>query len=357
MNDTGATPDFEDGTLSSAYRGRRDFLKIVGRLGLSAAWTALLEACSVNDTTLGAGGAALETKTIRLADVAAICLAPQYLAEDILKNEGFTDVQYVKGSLGPLTAVANADVDMSITFSGPLIIQVDKGDPITILAGIHAGCFELFGTDQIQAIGDLKGKTVAVLQLGSSQHVFLASMLAYVGLDPRKDINWVTHPSEESIQLLADGKIDAYMAFPPEPQELRAKKIGHVVVNSMMDKPWSQYYCCMLAANRQFMQKNPVATFQALKAILGATDICAIDPSRAARFLVDKGYTANYEYALEAMLQIRYNVWREYDPGDTLRFYGLRLHQVGMISNTPEDIIGRGTDWSFLNRIKAEPNG
>jgi hypothetical protein len=42
-------------------------------------------------------------------------------------------------------------------------------------------------------------------------------------------------------------KIDAFLGFPPEPQELRAQRIGHVLVNTATDRPWSQYFCCMLA--------------------------------------------------------------------------------------------------------------
>ena len=55
----------------------------------------------------------------------------------------------------------------------------------------------------------------------------------------------MTYPVDESMQLLADEKIDALMGFPPVPQELREKKIGHVIVNSRLDRPWSQYFCCM----------------------------------------------------------------------------------------------------------------
>ncbi len=69
-----------------------------------------------------------------------------------------------------------------------------RGTQIVILAGGHVGCFELFGTERVRAIHDLKGKTVAVLELGSPQHVFLASIAAYVGLDPRRDIHWVDIP-------------------------------------------------------------------------------------------------------------------------------------------------------------------
>ena len=55
---------------------------------------------------------------------------------------------------------------------------------------------------------------------------------AYVGLDPAKDIRWVTSASPKPMELFADGKIDAFLGFPPEPQELRARKIGHVIFNS-----------------------------------------------------------------------------------------------------------------------------
>jgi NitT/TauT family transport system substrate-binding protein len=153
---------------------------------------------------------------------------------------------------------------------------------------------------------------------------------------------------------MAEGKIDAYMALPPEPQELRAKKIGHVLVNSATDRPWSQYFCCMVAANREFIRKNPVAAKRALRAILKSTDVCALEPERTARFLVDKGYTKNYEYALGTLKEIPYGKWREYDPEDTLRFYALRMHEAGMIKSNPQKIIAQGTEWRFLRELKKE---
>src|SRR5262249_49355949 len=156
--------------------------------------------------------------------------------------------------------LASGQADISMQFSGPIITYVAAGKPLTVLAGVHVGCFELFGTEQVNTIGDLKGKTLAITQLGGPEHVFLASMMAYVGLNPIQDINWITLPRPEAQQQFTDRKIDAFLAFPPIAQELRAKKIGHVVVNSMMDKPWSQCFCCMATANRKFVQRNPVAT-------------------------------------------------------------------------------------------------
>jgi NitT/TauT family transport system substrate-binding protein len=300
-----------------------------------------------------------ETTTLKLVQIPGICQAPQYVAEELLRSEGFTEVQYVKreGGEGIEKALASGEADINMHFAAPIIIRVDAGDQVVILAGGHVGCFELFGTDRVRTIYDLKGKTVGVPAQESARYVFVASMAAYVGLDPHKDINWVTYPSAESMQLLAEGKIDAYLGFPPDPQELQAKHIGHVVVNSTLDRPWLHYFCCMVVGKRDFVQKHPVATKRALRAILKATDICGREPEQAARLLVDKGYTKNYDHALQALKEIPYGKWREYDPEDTLRFYALRLHEVGMIKSSPQKIIAEGTDWRFLNEIKRELKG
>ena len=209
----------------------------------------------------------------------------------------------------------------------------------------------------MRAIRDLKGKTVAVPEMGGSHHLFVASMAQYVGLDPRKDIHWAVHPPAESIRSWPKGRSMRSSAFPPVPQELRARKIGQLVVSSAADRPWSQYFCCIVSGNREFVRKHPVATKRALRAILKATDVCALEPARAAQLIVEKGFTPRYDYALQTMQEIPYNRWREYDPEDTVRFYALRLHELGLIKNTPQKIIAQGTDWRFFNALKKELKG
>jgi NitT/TauT family transport system substrate-binding protein len=222
-----------------------------------------------------------EVTTIRLAKIPGICIAPQYL-EDLLRVEGFTDVRYIPTQAGTEEAIktARGEIDVSMNFVGPTIISMDAGEPLVMLAGIHPGCFELFGNSRIRAIADLKGKSVGVLALGSGQHVFLASMATYVGLDPAKDINWVASTSPKPMELFADGRIDAFLGFPPEPQELRARHIGNVIVDSATDRPWSQYFCCLLTSNTDFVHKYPIATKRAVRAVLKGADLCVADPER-----------------------------------------------------------------------------
>ncbi|MDK1494160.1 ABC transporter substrate-binding protein [Sinorhizobium sp. 7-81] len=327
-------------------QSRRSFLASVaaaGAAGLTAAASFATEA-------------PLETSTIRLAKIRGICIAPQYVAEELLRLEGFRDIRYVmaEAGYGQSEKIARGDVDFSLNFAAPLVLAIDAGDPITLLAGVHPGCFELFGDESIHSITDLRGKTVGIQGLGSTPHVFVTSMAAYVGLDPQKDIRWVTDPSVGPMELFIKGKVHAFLGFPPEPQELRARDIGHVVVNSAIDRPWSQYFCCMLAGNTDFVRNNPVATKHVLRAILRAADLCVAEPRRVARQIVDGGFTDNYDYALQTMSEVPYGKWREYDPEDTIRFYALRLHESDMIKSSPQEIIANGTDWRFLIDVKRE---
>jgi NitT/TauT family transport system substrate-binding protein len=105
------------------------------------------------------------------------------------------------------------------------------------------------------------------------------------------------------------------------------------------------------------VRKHPVATKRAVRAILKGADLCGREPERAARLLMGKGYTDNYELLLQALKEIPYGKWREYNPEDTVRFYALRLHEIGMIKSTPQKIIEKGTDWRFFNELRKEIKG
>jgi len=300
----------------------------------------------------------LETPTVRFRKISSqggICDAPARIVGELLRAEGFADVRFVPFGPGDATqAVGGGMFDFALNFASSLTAAIDRGVAITVLAGIHAGCFGLFGHEVIRGIADLKGKSVAVGSMGSPAHLFVAAMASQVGIDPGTDIHWITAPGSDAIELFIDGKVDAFFAFPPQPQELRARQIGHLVVDSAVDRPWSQYFCCLLYGNTGYVQKYPVATKRVVRAILKATDLCASQPERVARQLSDDGAAEPYERLLEVLRELPYDRWREYDPEDTMRFYALRLHEAKLIKSTPNKIIADGTDWRFLEEVKRE---
>jgi len=135
---------------------------------------------------------------------------------------------------------------------------------------------------------------------------------------------------------------------------MRAKKIGHVILNMTTDRPWSQYFCCVLTGNREFVRKNPVATKRAMRAILKAADLCASSPEASAKAMTAGTFGYSQEAALQTVREVSYGRWRELDTEDTVRFYALRLHEAGLIKSNAKKILAQATDFRFLNELKKE---
>jgi NitT/TauT family transport system substrate-binding protein len=333
--------------MNSRDKARRHFLAASGALG-ALSWLGAPVPASAQPPP--------EVTKIRLVHDIAICFAPMYLAEEFLRLEGFTEIEWIRLPTSKALAGINTGVaDMTMEATPTLVYSLDRGEKFVILAGIHAGCYELFGHENVQSVRDLSGKRVSVYDtLGGSDHILLSSMLAYVGIDP-KSVTWLPDSKPgDAMQRFINRESDAFMGFAPQPQELRARKIGHVILNTTEDRPWSQYFCCALVANREFARRYPVATKRALRAHLKAADVCAREPERVARYLVEKGYEKRYEIGLEVIKSLPYARWREANPEDTLRFHALRLHEVGMIKSNPNKLVAESTDWRFLNELKRE---
>lgn len=295
-----------DRTAEPAGRlSRRQFAQRAARLGLSAAGLTVLAGCGSRVAPNGPSGrgSRLETATLRIGYSPAICFAAMYVAEDLLRSEGFSELHYVRAATSQAVVIAG-EADLAATDIWSILREIDQGRPLTVLSGLHGGCYDLYATGQIRAIRDLKGKALGVPGLHAGRHLFLSTIVSYVGLQPGTDITWVTAPSAESIEALADGRIDAFLAFPPEPQELRARQIGHLVVSTAHDRPWSDYLCCFVFGHSDFVRRHPEATKRALRAIIKANEICVNEPDRTARLLVDRGYTPRFDYALQTIKEV-----------------------------------------------------
>jgi len=328
---------------------RRDFL----------AGASVLSVASIFGVKGHAAAAELETRRIRIPTAPGICLAPQLISEELLRLEGFSQIEYVQvnydefPSQAAMVAAGKADLtaDAAIT----LTYLAEMGKPVVALSGVHAGCWELFGSAKVRAFRDLKGKRVAIFGMHSEDHLLFSSIAAYMGMDPHKHLTFVTIPEfDAQIKAFSNGEVDALIAYPPQPQKLRANRIGHVIIDSAVDRPWGQYFCCLVAANREFTERHPLATKAALRALLKASDLCAEEPERAARILAEKGLSPSAEIALEVLRKLPYKRWRESNPEDTLRFHALRLHEVGVIKSSPAKLIAQVSDWRFLNELKRE---
>jgi NitT/TauT family transport system substrate-binding protein len=346
---------------------RRDLLRWTLGTGAALAGGAILAACEQPRTPTASPGATLpppETTTVRW--VSPPPCDPLWITKEYLLEEGFTDLQIVR--ITPTTTewltADKADFNTG-GYPSQIAASIDAGLPIVHLAGIHPGCLELFTTPGIATIRDLRGQTIAVNSKSASDlfYGFFAILLAYVGVDPRTEVNFIEVPPDSAAlrDAFIDGRSQAFIAPAASGPLLRRnpKNPGKVILDTTMDKPWSQYYCCNLVANRDWARRYPVATKRLTRAILRAADAVAKDKPRAAREYVAGGFNSTTASPVdeattnEIIKDLSYD-WREFDPEETLRFFALRLADAKLIKSTPQQIISQGSDFAYMRQMRTE---
>ena len=98
----------------------------------------------------------------------AYCWASVFLAGELMRADGITDVRYVTGdtSVDNSQWLARGDTDFDMNMPSMHITSIEAGVPIKVLTGVHFGCFELMANASVQSVTDMRGKRVGVGRLG-----------------------------------------------------------------------------------------------------------------------------------------------------------------------------------------------
>jgi len=347
---------------------RRDLLRLAG-VGLSGLGLAAIVGCGDGDNPRSATSTPgivvdppPETTTIRLGrHTPTPAGAALYVAEQFLWEEGFTDVQYIDRPLSGdrPEQISAGEIDIGLTAAASVTAAAGRGDPLVVLAGVQSSAFYLFGNDGVQSLRELKGKRIWVTKRDDPTdpiYSLMAALLTYVGIDLERDVEFVELSLADIFPAILEDRVDVWLSTRRSATLFQQANIGHVLIDGSMDPPWSQYFSGMATGSRDFVEKHPAATKRALRAILKGADVCAREPERAARYLVDRGFTVfPYDEGLiDGIHALSYASWREFNPEDTMRFYALRLREAGLVKSTPDGLIARATDWHFLEEIKRE---
>ena len=256
-----------------------------------------------------------ETTTIRLAYYPNNCLAPLYGGRGACCARRASPISATCRCRRPSPSRrwSRGEVDFANTFAGTLASSHGRRRPITALAGVHSGCYELFAHEPIRTISELRGKRVGIQDAELERALLPGDHGRARRARPRTDIDWVTSPDGNPMELFAEGKADAFLGFPPEPQELRARKIGHVIISTPSGQAVVAVFLLHAVRQPEFVRDHPIATKRYLRAVLKAADYCAT--SRRGRAASGRcRLRRTYEYALQTLTEIPYDRWRDYDP-------------------------------------------
>lgn len=295
-----------------------------------------------------------ETATLRIS-VPPTCDPAFFLAEPYLREEGFTDIQFVKGNASQ--AMASGGADLSSLFPPSLAAEVDAGNPVVALAGLHVGCIGLFAQKGTRDVRALRGKTVLVPSKDPRdfRYSFFVVTLLEAGIDPVRDVNIVEAPAgADLVQMFRDGKSEAATVATQAMDKLRADGGFEMLVDYATDAPWSGHHCCLLTATRSFLDMSPNAARRAVRAILRGTIDARTDLARGVQSMVERGVTKDYEGVLAHDRTLPYDTWRTVDPEVGIRFHAERLQRANVIKSSADEIVRKGTDWNALRQAQRE---
>ena len=190
--------------------------------------------------------------------------------------------------------------------------------------------------------------------LGSDPHLFVSAMATYVGLDPVHDINWVISDITP-IELFAEGKIDAFLGFALEAQELRARKLGHVVV--------SGNFGSALVAVLLLHAGRPARTMSSAIRSRPSASCARYSRAPTSAFPIRRWLRASWSMAgtptTTTMRCARSPNFRTPNGANSIPrirsgFSRCACMKPGIVKSSPQKIIANGTDWRFLNELKRE---
>ena len=323
------------------------------QLVLCAALLASL-GCSKGATEPGAEGL---TK-VKVCYIGLTCEPPIYVAYEkgFFKDEGL-DVELIKSDWDSMRdGLGLGRFDATHTLIMYLLKPIDEGLDVKLTGGIHSGCLRVQAAAKsgISRVQDLKGKRIGISHMGAPPFLFASRVLAANGLDPKKDVEWITFPSDAMELALDRGQVDAVADAEPIGTLLMAREKVQKVVDQFADPPYSEEYCCVTAVNGAFARKNPKAAAAVTRALLKGAKWVAANKTAAATLAVEKGYLASTpELNVQAIRDIKYIPGVANAKRDILQV-AKEMKAADFLSpkTDPEDLVQRA--WLNLDGVNDE---
>ena len=196
---------------------------------------------SQSSTSAPAGAAKLRVTTLYVCSESPLAWG---MTKGIFKNHGL-DVELVRtaGGAAGLAAVMSGSADLSSTNPVSALLAGSQGFPIKIVSGSFNASADGPGASEgvavsanspIKNAADLKGKKLAVNELGSANHVLTLAWLRKAGVEP-SDVNVLALSFGDMVAAVTSGRVDGAMMTGAQVAALTAAKKARVIGNPLTD--------------------------------------------------------------------------------------------------------------------------
>lgn len=233
-------------------------------------------------------------KKVRIGYSGGACEAFLFSAYEkgLFKAEGL-DVELVKVDFETLKeALATGKIDASSGMVMKWVKPFEQGVDAAFTSGIHTGCIQLLVKpgSNIKSISDLRGKVIANNGMGDGPMIFVSRALAQEGIDFKKDVQWKAYPAPELEGVLDRGEADAITLSDPIAQLIIEKGKAVKLLNTTVDAPYNQEYCCMATVSGKLLREDPKTAAAISRGMMKGAEWVQAHQDEAAQLIIEKKY-------------------------------------------------------------------
>ena len=250
-----------------------------------------------------------------------------YEAEGLKEGVDYSFVES-GGETGAVLLSTN-QADVAIGLISGMLQPLDNGLEAKAILGLHTGCITIVTLEGsgINSAADLKGKTIGVTALSSSQHIAALRALSYEGLSG-DDVEFIVYDADSIQQALKNGAVDAIGLGDYKAAIMVRDEGAKIIFDTSRDERLKDENCCVFYASNNAIERKPATLAKIATAIQKASIWIAANPELSAQIQVAQGYTVGdvnvntellktYQYPTSLSL-LREAVYRNFDDAKVL---------------------------------------
>jgi NitT/TauT family transport system substrate-binding protein len=334
-------------------KNRKTIVRILAAILVLALSIAGLTACGSKDNSTG------EFKYGKIqipGKDGALCGAPIYIAFDkgFFAEEGF-DVELISADAETRKIGLNNGTIPMVNGDFQFFPSIEEGVNVSVVDGLHNGCIKFIVKkgSPIKTAADLKGKKIAVDEIGGTPHQVASVWVEKAGISAKpesKQVEFVVYSDGNlEIEALKNGDVDVAALWDPLGSVYTSGEHAseyEVLFDLSTDPTFAGKYCCFLYASNKVIEDHPEQIAALLRAYEKAQDWIAKNPKEAVNIISDKHYSDIEDKVLAEKLIVSYlypsaedRAANKQDVGKDVEYFATELYNIGYLKTLPAEFI------------------
>lgn len=304
---------------------------------------------SSNTSDGGSDAAAIKWRITIPGKSGSLCNSPTYIAYEkgFFAEEGI-DVELITADFeAKKVGLANGTI-ATINGDFQYFPSIEAGVQMSIVGGLHQGCIKLnvLPDSDIQGVGDLAGKTIAVDEIGGTPHQVALLWLAQNGISTDEVTFLPFTDGSLELEALYNGQVDVAALWDPLATTSVNDGNARTILDISTDDPFAGHFCCFLYASNKVLKEDPELIAAELRAYRKAQNWIYENPEEAVEIVTEKQYVSieDHDVAVELIQSYGYPSTEAYESGAwdieaDVRYFAQALYDVGFLTTDVDEYV------------------